>query len=197
MIQSREDFLDTIYLKYARKLENMCLQYVNYQEEYRFLVDDSIQKTYEKATQMYKELQESPYLEGWLCQTCMYRLTTSLRTYRRRQKCQVSLDDDHAYQLPPEQIADAVDEIVNRISNQELIDKIFEALNDRERDIAQRHLIQGLTIDDIAVQDHTSSGAVKAVLARLRAKAKKIRSKNLQIFFMIFVSILHIARFKK
>ncbi len=197
MIQSREDFLDTIYIKYAHKLENMCLQYVNYQEEYRTIVDDSIQKTYEKAIQMYKELQESPYLEGWLCQTCMYRLTTALRTYRRRQKRQVSLDDEYAYQLPSDQIADAVDEIVNRISNQELIERIFEALNERERDVVQRHLIHGLTIEDIAVQDHTSSGAVKAVLARLRAKAKKIREENLLIFFMIFVSILHIVRFKK
>lgn len=197
MIQPREEFLEEIYIKYAKKLENMCLQYVNYQEEYRTIVDDSIQNTYEKAIQMYKELCESPYLEGWLCQTCMHRLTTALRTYRRRQKRQLSLDDDHTFQLPPDQIVEAVDEIVNRISNQELIERIFEALNDREIDIVQRHLIQGFTIEDIAVQDHTSYGAVKAVLARLRAKAKKVREKNLLIILIISVSFLHIVRLKK
>lgn len=84
MYNSRDVFLEQTYMRYAHKLENMCLCYVHYQEEYRHLVDDSIQKTFESATRQYKDLQNHPYLEGWLCQTCMNRLTTALRTYRRR-----------------------------------------------------------------------------------------------------------------
>ena len=42
MRESRDDFLERIYILYARKLENMCLNYVNYQENYRDIVDDSI-----------------------------------------------------------------------------------------------------------------------------------------------------------
>lgn len=113
MHESRDDFLERIYILYARKLENMCLNYVNYQENYRDIVDDSIQKTFETATRQNKDLLVNPYLEGWLCQTCMNRLTTALRTYRRRMKRQTSLDDAN-FTLPPEQIQNAVDEIVNR-----------------------------------------------------------------------------------
>lgn len=84
MNESKEAFLEDIYCRYAHKLENICLQYTSYRPEYRDIVDDSIQKTFETATRQYKELQHSPYLEGWLCKTCMNRLRTELQTYRRR-----------------------------------------------------------------------------------------------------------------
>ena len=197
MYDSRDDFLENIYILYAHKLENMCLNYVHYQDVYRDIVDDSIQKTFEAATRQYRELQTNPYLEGWLCQTCLNRLTTALRTYRRRMKKQVSLDDDINFTLPPEQIRDAVDEIVNRMSNQELLDRILAALNNRERDIVQRRFVLGESISDIADADNTTPGAIKAILARIRAKARKIVGRNLRIFFIISVSFLHIVRLKK
>lgn len=197
MYNSRDVFLEQTYMRYAHKLENMCLCYVHYQEEYRHLVDDSIQKTFEAATRQYKDLQNHPYLEGWLCQTCMNRLSTAVNTYRRRMKRQSSLDDEAVFTLPPEQIRDAVDEVVNRISNQELIDRIMEALNTREREVIQRHLVQGEPLEHIAEEENTTVGAVKAILARARVKARKLRDRNLLIFFISFVSFLQLMRLKK
>lgn len=196
MYASKEDFLERIYVLYAHKLENMCLNYVHYQEVYRDIVDDSIQKTFETATRQYKDLQNYPYLEGWLCQTCMNRLTTALRTYRRRMKKQMSLDDDICFVLPPEQIQNAMDEIINQISNRELLDKILKALNDRERDIVQRHFVLGESVREIATADHTTVGAIKAIIARIRNKARKIGGHKLLIIFFI-VSFQQLMRFKK
>lgn len=196
MYASKEDFLERIYVLYAHKLENMCLNYVHYQEVYRDIVDDSIQKTFETATRQYKELQNNPYLEGWLCQTCMNRLTTALRTYRRRMKKQMSLDDDINFTLPPEQIRDAMDEIVNRISNKELLDRILQALNERERDIVQRHFVLGESVNEIADAEHTTVGAVKAIIARIRAKARKIGGHKMFLVFWI-VSFQQFMRFRK
>ena len=56
MNESKEAFLEDIYCRYAHKLENICLQYTSYRPEYRDIVDDSIQKTFETATRQYKEL---------------------------------------------------------------------------------------------------------------------------------------------
>lgn len=196
MYASKEDFLERIYVLYAHKLENMCLNYVHYQNVYRDIVDDSIQRTFETATRQYKELQNNPYLEGWLCQTCMNRLTTALRTYRRRMKKQMSLDDDINFTLPPEQIRDAMDEIVNRISNKELLDRILQALNDRERDIVQRHFVLGKSVNEIADAEHTTVGAVKAIIARIRAKARKNGGHEIILVFCI-VSFQQLMRFRK
>ena len=42
----KEQFFAKAYHRYARKLEHMCLKYVGYQEEYRSIVDESVQETW-------------------------------------------------------------------------------------------------------------------------------------------------------
>lgn len=197
MNESKKDFIERIYSRYASRLERMCLYYVNFQENYRDLVDDSIQKTFEIATREYKELQNNPYLEGWLYKTCKNRLTTAINTYRRRMRKQYSLDDEMEFTLPPEQIQNAVDEVVNKICNQELLDKILSSLNEREKNIVKRHFIHGESVKDIAKKDGKSIGAVKAILARIRMKARNIGSGWFRIFSIIFVSFFHVIRLKK
>ena len=197
MCMSRDDFLTAIYTKYAHRLENFCLQYVHYQSEYRELIDDCIQRTFESAIHEYEKLSRCSYVEAWLFKACTNRLTTALRTYRRRKKRQTSLDDEVSFVLPQEAIIASIDEFVYRLSNQELIERILVALNDREREVVQRHLIQGESLEDLAKEKETTLGAMKAVLARIRSKARKIGGKNLKIFFIIFVSFQQIMRLRK
>lgn len=197
MCMSRDDFLTDIYTRYAHQLENFCHQYVHYQSEYRELIDDCIQRTFESAIKEYEKLSRCSCVQAWLFKACFNRLTTALRTYRRRKKRQTSLDDEVSFVLPQEAIIASIDEFVNRLSNKELIERIMTALNDREREVVQRHLIQGESLEDLAKEKNTTPGAMKAVLARIRSKARKIAGKNLQVFFIIFVSFLQIVRIKK
>ena len=111
-------------------------------------------------------------------------------------KKQMSLDDDITFTLPPEQIRDAMDEIVNRISNKELLDRILQALNERERDIVQRHFVLGETVNEIAEAENTTVGAIKAVIARIRAKARKVGGRKM-IFILCIVSFQQFMRFRK
>lgn len=197
MCLSKDDFLTDIYNRYAQQLEYFCLQYVHYQSEYRSLIDDCIQKTFETATQKYEMLSQCSYVEAWLFKTCYNRMTTAIRTYRRRKKHRVSLEDETTFVLPQEAIAASIDELVSRISNQELLDRIIAALNEREREVVHRHLILGESLDNIAKEKDSSVGAIKAILARSRAKARKIRDKDLLLFLMFFVSFLQVVRLKK
>lgn len=197
MNESKEAFLEDIYCRYAHKLENICLQYTSYRPEYRDIVDDSIQKTFETATRQYKELQHSPYLEGWLCKTCMNRLRTELQTYRRRKKRQISFEAIENFQLSSDQLQQAVDDAINRINNRDLIQRIFSALNKREHDIAFRYFIQGESVSEIAQLNHVSIGAVKAVIARFRANARKIANENFYLFIIYSVSFSTLMRLKK
>lgn len=197
MCMSRDDFLTDIYIRYSHRLESFCLQYVHYQSEYRELIDDCIQRTFESAIKEYDMLSRCSYVEAWLFKACFNRLTTALRTYRRRKKRQTSLDDEVSFVLPQQAIISSIDEFVNRLSNQELLERVLTALNDREREVVQRHLIQGESLEELAKENGTTLGAMKAVLARVRAKARKLGGKNLQVFFIVFVSILQIVRIKK
>ena len=53
MKNQKEEFFELIYAQYAKKLERICLHYVNYQPEYREIAADSVQKTFLRALEEY------------------------------------------------------------------------------------------------------------------------------------------------
>lgn len=68
MRNQKEEFFELIYAQYAKKLERICLRYVNYQPEYREIAADSVQKTFLKALEEYDKLKDASYIEPWLYQ---------------------------------------------------------------------------------------------------------------------------------
>lgn len=57
--------------------------------------------------------------------------------------------------------------------------------------------IQGESVSEIAQLNHVSIGAVKAVIARFRAKARKIANENFYLFIIYSVSFSTLMRLKK
>lgn len=193
----REAFLEDIYQQYSTKLEKLCLQYVSYREEYRGIVDESVQEAFLQAVKDYDKLCgfSRPRIEGWLTITCMNRLTTALRTDRRRKKRSVYITGETELHISAELIRQAMEEFLERMHDNESTERIIAVLNNRERIILDKHIRQRMSFNEIAAQEHTSASAVKGVLARLRKKARKIVADNPQDFIIIFVSILHLVRF--
>ena len=62
-----------------------------------------------------------------------------------------------------------------------------------------RDLLDGteLSLSEIARQEQISVGAAKSILARARAKVRRIREECPHDFFVIFVSFLHVVYFMK
>lgn len=191
----RQQFIEEIYTAHAQRLERLCLQYVNYSEEYRDIIDDCIQTTFIIAMKEYPSLLDHPCIEGWITKTCMNRLRAALKKYRRRQKHHVALSDE-MLSLTPDMITNIADDFANSEYQKEIVDRILSALNQRERHIAEEHFIIGKSLDEIANEQASTTGAVKSVIARLRSKAKSI-VKHPQDFLIFFASILHIAHLKK
>ena len=50
MRNQKEEFFELIYAQYAKKLERICLRYVNYQPEYREIAADSGSKDLPQGT---------------------------------------------------------------------------------------------------------------------------------------------------
>lgn len=195
----KEQFFTKAYHRYARKLEHMCLKYVGYQEEYRSIVDESVQETFLRAVENYDNLNAvtPSHLEAWLVQTCWNRFRTELKKYRRRKRRHAVLPDKGEPYLSAEQLQNILERYFENLHKQEIIDKLLQILNERERDIVDRHFFQGLSFEEMAKQDEITVGAVKSVLARARAKLKKAAKKNFQNFFIFFVSFLLVMRFMK
>ncbi len=193
----RDLFLDSLYRCYAKRLEDFCLRYIQYQMEYRSIADEAVQDTMLQAVKSYKTIAAySPErLEAWLLVTCRHRLVSALRTYRSRKKRYVGPLDDVRIISSPEHTLDAIDEYINHMDNKELANKILFLLNDRERRIVQKRYYQEFSPSEIADQEHMTVGAVKAVLARFKEKANKAISKFPHVFFIQTVSLFLLMHF--
>lgn len=172
MKEEKEAFIESLYLQYAGKLERASLNYVRHRGEYRDLVDDSIQKTFLKAYEEYDTLKDAPYIEAWLFKVCRYRLMTALNTYRRRQRRHVPLEDDAA--LTERELMTAIDALPDRIGSRETLERILDALNEREKGLVQAHFVDGVSCEELAERQNTTIGAIRTALARLRKKARQL-----------------------
>ena len=194
-----EHFFEELYFRYAIKLERMCYKYVSYQNEYTSIIEESLQETFLQAIKQYHKLQSySPsHLEAWLVETCWNRLKPAVKKYRRRKKRYISIDNEEQLHLSVERIQNDVNEVLECIHRKETLEKLLNALNQRERNIVERHIVHGQPLSEIARQEQISVGAAKSILARARAKVRRIREECPHDFFVIFVSFLHVVYFMK
>lgn len=194
MDDEREAFFIEVYKKYYTKMENICLAYVQYNEEYRSLIDESIQETYLTAVKYYQKLKTHPALEGWFMETCFHRFSTALAKYRRRQAHhQVSMDDDKAFL----QVADTVNNLDTwwrNESNAKQIQRILDALSEREVQVYHEYFESEKSIAEVATSQNATESAIKSILTRIRRKARRIRNTD---FFLIIASFSFLARFIK
>lgn len=172
MEREKEAFIESLYARYAVKLERAGLNLVRHRPEYRDMVDDSIQKTFLKAYEEYDRLKDAPYVEAWLFKTCRYRLMTEVNTYRRRQKRHVALDG--GAEISDERLMTAIDALPDQIGSRELLDSILDALSEKEKGLVRERFVNGTSVEELAQKERTTVGAIRAALARLRKKARRL-----------------------
>lgn len=193
----REAFFIDAHRKYHSKMENVCRAYVQYNEEYRSLIDESIQETYLTAVKNYEKLKTHPALEGWFVVTCFHRFSTALVKYRRRQAYHpISLNDDKA----SPQAADTVDSIDSWWENEsstEQLQRILDVLSERETQVYYEYFESGKSMAEVAESQSTTVSAVKSILTRIRKKARKTRNIDFLFFLSLAATFSTLARFMK
>lgn len=192
-------FIVNVYMKHAKKLERLCFAYVGYHMEYQGIIDECIQDTFLQA---YKEctklIEYTPeHIEAWLVSTCWNRLRSALRKYRSRKKHHIEYNEFIKLECVEGHSSTPVDKYLDKQANEAILHHLLKVLNERERDVITLHFIQGVSLTDIATQNHASVGAIKAVLARARSKLRKTASRHPDIFLVFFVSLRQLLHFIK
>ncbi|MEG0126153.1 MAG: sigma-70 family RNA polymerase sigma factor [Clostridia bacterium] len=197
MNDEREQFFEEAYAHYRKKMEKVCLEYVDYREEYRDLIDESIQETYLIAVKKYDELLNHAALEGWFVKTCYNRFTTAVRKYRRHKSCHAfSIDDeDNAPQVA--QTISALDVWLKNENADAYAKKVIEILNKREAEIFRERFVEGKKIPDIAKRQHSTISAIKSILSRVKKKMQNLKDTDFSIFIFIFASFAFLVRLMK
>lgn len=195
-MDEKEEFIAILYQNNYKRLENYCLCYVNYDIRYRDLIDECLQEVMLQAASDYDKIYEysASHLSAWLMNTCQNRLSTALRKYRRRFKRHAYSLDDDAYYESFAISSDNIQEFLEQLMRCEEADRILSVLNNRERRIADMRFRKNMSYKDIAKQEHSTIGAVKAVIARIVAKGRKIIQKDFDIILIFFVSFFFVTR---
>ena len=190
-MDAKEEFMAALYQNNYKRLENYCLCYVNYDVQYRDIIDECLQEVMLQAASDYDEIYEysTSHLSAWLM-----NISTALRKYRRRFKRHAYSLDDNAYYESFAISSDNIQEFLEQLMKCEDADRILSALNNRERRIADMRFRKNMSYKDIAKQEHSTIGAVKAVIARVVAKGRKIIKKDFDFIFIFIVSFCFVAR---
>lgn len=192
-----EAFFTEAYERYHAKMENACWAYVQYNEEYRSLIDESIQETYLTSVKNYEKLKKHQALEGWFIATCFHRFTTALEKYRRRKAYhQVSLnDDERAPQVAD--TADNIDQWWKKEENGIQIKQIFKVLCEREAQVYHGYFENEKSMAEVAKSQNTTVSAIKSILVRIRKKAQDIKSTDFIFLLGITATFSILARLMK
>ena len=177
-------FLEELYTAYAKDLERMCRRKVGYDPTFYDLIDETIQEVFLLAYEHYSTLKNHPNIGGWLMQTCNHRLLPYVKQQRSRNKYhEFSLDHPDAPLIATKE--DIAGTVVETIENRAMIDNLFALLTEKEQTTFQAFFLEKQSIAQIAAKEKTSENSIKALIYRIRQKAKKSR----KTFFFFSVTL--------
>ena len=79
-------------------------------------------------------------------------------------KHHVVIDEKMENVLSTERTITTIDALLDKESNLELLNRVFDAFTDRERSIAQDYFVSEMTAEEVANRNQTSIGAIKAIV---------------------------------
>ena len=84
----------------------------------------------------------------------------------------MALDSETA--VSSERLMTAIDALPDAIGNRETLERILDALSEREKGLVRERFVNGASFEEMARRERTTVGAIRAALARLRKKARRL-----------------------
>lgn len=178
-------FVSKIYSEHCDSLLNFCRYIIFNDPKYSDLIEETVQETFILAMERYDTLKDHPNVEGWLRETSKKKISSELKKSRSRAK-------RHAFSVDNESsltIADTDDLIQQAIDKNyvyEIVLKLKSQLTEKELIIFETFFIQKKSIMEISNLTKQKPNSIKAMIHRIREKAKKIKKENF-IFLLTFL----------
>lgn len=167
------EFITKLYEEYYGKLRTYCLAYTGNKGLYAGDIEECIQEVFIVAYQKYDSLREYEYLEGWLKKACSFRMQKIIRARMKDFGPAIFSLDAPPYDVDAQQI-DPIEVHMTDLSKKELLRFIFQQINENEKHLILDYWLKGMPLQELARQHHTSIGAIKNKLFRIRKKIKTV-----------------------
>lgn len=153
----KSNFVETIMIEHYAEM----YKFVRYSTKNTNNVDDIVQEVFIEAYKKQEEVQNHPFILGWLYKTAKFKMLEYFNKEKTKLSNQVEFRDEYINN-------NTYDLIIEEYSD------ISEVLNDNELQmVIDKHEI-GLSIDEIARKNDLSNCATKTRLSRIYKKIKKV-----------------------
>lgn len=166
---ARNVFIDDLFNRYYDLLKKDLLRHINPSSVLFSRIDDCVQNTFLKAFEKYAVLKKHPNPPAWLIVTCRKLMSNEIKKTKRH----YSFSLDHPNAPDPPDLYDSIEAWLDRQEAQELANKVLDLMTEKEKPIVIDRLGKGMTSEETALRNHTTIGAVKAIVHRVRKRAKK------------------------
>lgn len=183
---NQEKFIEKLFEEHYSNLERMCRRMLHFDDRYLDLISECLQETYLQAVESYETLKNHPEPKAWLYKVCINRLIPYAKLQRSRQKhflCSLDSPDT----VEPASPIDVAEQISRKDAAKEMIETIKNTLSPTELEIFNTRFIENLSITEIAEATSLSQGNVRAVISRIRKKARKLFDNNFLILCVLTI----------
>lgn len=143
-------------------------------------VEDVVQETMIKAVKNLHSYRGEALLFTWLCQICRNEMSDWHARHGKRERLNVSIDDDPAVLASLESLGLVLqDDLANRIALADIVGMALDYLPDTYGRALELKYVEGLSVKEIAVELGLGRLATQSLLARAR-KAFRTSFQDLQ-----------------
>ncbi len=185
LTKEQNDFLCELVLRYGDTLTKYAYRFYGYQPHMLETAQDAVQETFVKAVQDVEILMNHPNKIGWL----KVSLRNILFNIQRDQHWQFEQLKDGGKGWPEgrlQNVLDGLDELERYPRLGEVIAVTKAILTDGEADTFYDHFLVGLTTEETAILENTSSDTVRGRISRIRKKLRNHFGLTCYLLFILF-----------
>ena len=174
----RNATIHQLYEDYYEYLVIRCRRHIGRKnQELQTQVEDVVQEAFMKAIIEYEDFKSHRNQVGWLVKACYNLLGNREHVQYTRAKFHAfSLDAEKSPELRDE--ADEINRLLEKDANNRLIQRIHNALSEKEQAIFTAYFQEELSLQQTAKATNRTISSVKGLLHRIRIRARGIAKKE-------------------
>ena len=165
----KEAFFEALYRAHYRRLLRQANAFFGYKKQFFHLAEDAVQETFFQAFQAYESFSRHPNQGAWLTIVLRRRLYLYGKEAENLERL-LALDENTLSPAAMQNEKDDMEAFLQREETQDLIRRLTEPLNEKEKKLLHLYYGEQRSTSEIAALLGTNDRVIRTKLYRIRKK---------------------------